>query len=303
MRSRNFRLRGGAGGSVTPDEYLRELAVAITRNEDLTNADARDVLYELALRIYALLLRDLPATRFERYLRWPELRRQIVLWLLDANDLLRESLLSRLIATETLVLTPVQRYFRLPEGAVSPRPVTEVLDATRVVGTSVSRLFTPNATTGITPFVAQLLQLLERSVVGMFFTDPSTEEVARKVVGTRTTNGRDVPVVSKGTVANAWAERYRSISAAALWAPVTPAQERAAEVLAAASSQPIPPGAQPAPPLQQLRQWRWNAVLDPRTCPVCRPLHQTVAPTPQAFPRGAPPLHPLCRCITLPEFV
>jgi hypothetical protein len=285
---------------VTEDEFLRELAVAITRQEDITNAAARDVLYELALRIYALLLRDLPATRFERYLRWPELRRQIMVWLMEANDLLRESLFSRLIATETLILPPIQRYYRLLDGALQPRPVTEVLDATRVVGSSVAQLFTPRPPRGLTPFALQLLQLLERSVIGTFFNDPTTAEVAQKVVGTRTSAGRDFPVVTKGTVANAWAERYRSISAAALWATVTPAQTRAAQVLAAAANQPILPGATPP---AAVRQWRWNAVLDPRTCPVCRPLHRTLAPTPQAFPGGPPPLHPACRCIVLPEFV
>jgi hypothetical protein len=272
---------------MTNADYLRELATAITRQEDLSDDEAQQVLYELALRIYALLLRRLPENRFERYLRWPELRRQIILWLLEANDLLANTVYNRLIGTETLVLKPTSQLFQLPEGVLQPRPVTQVLDQTLVVGTSVSRLFARNASTGLSPWVTQMLQLLERSVISMFFKDPPTTDVAQKVVGVRTQAGREVPVVNKGSVANAWRERQRNITAAALWGTVAPAAQRAAALAAESGG-------------LRVTGWRWNAVLDPKTCPVCRPLHNTTAPTPQAFPNGAPPLHPRCRCVVLP---
>ena len=275
---------------MTPKAYINQLAQAITRQEDLTDAEARDVLYELALRIYALLLGQLPDTRFERYMMWPQLRRQIIPWLFQANDVLAQLLFSRVTAMETLVLPTVEQMFLLEAGQLQARPVTQVLDETRIVGTRLSRLFTPAAVTGITPFVSQLLQLLERSVISQFFDDPTTAQVAQKVVGVRTRSGREVPVVTKGTVANAWRERFRSITAAALWAPVTPAAQRAADV------------AQATGVVQQV-QWRWNAVLDPKTCPRCRPLHGRVEDTPSGFPEGAPPLHPLCRCVLIPELI
>ena len=274
---------------MTPDEYLRELAQAITQQEDLNDEEARDVLYELALRIYALLLRELPEERLERYMRWRQLRTRITLELLGINDLLAQQIYNRLAATELLVTDVARRYFQLPSGAVTPRPLTEVLDTTRVVGVPVSRLFVRNPRTGLSPFVTQLLQLLERSVVGMFFTDPPVEEVAAKVIGVRTSVGRQVPVPSKGTVANNWRERVQSIVAAALWGTVQPAIDRAA---AAAAQTPGAP---------QLLQWRWNAVLDPRTCPICRPLHRRLEADPEDFPQGPPPLHPRCRCVLIPE--
>lgn len=274
---------------MTPDEYLRELAQAITQQEDLNDEEARDVLYELALRIYALLLNDLPDERLERYMRWRQLRTRIILNLLAVNDRIAQQLYNRLATTELLVSEVARRYFQLPNGAVTSRPLTQVLDNTRVVGVQVSRLFVPNPRTGISPFVLQMLQLLEKSVVGMFFTDPPTAEIAAKVVGVRTSAGRQVPVVSKGTVANNWRERVQSIVAAALWGTVQPAIDRAA---AAAARTPRAP---------QLLQWRWNAVLDPRTCPVCRPLHRRIEADPQDFPQGPPPLHPRCRCVLIPE--
>lgn len=269
---------------MTPNAFIRELASAITRQEDLTNAEAQEVLYELALRIYALLLATLPATSFERQLRWPTIRRQLLPQLLEANARLANLLITRLEATEPLVLRTSERYFDLPPESLPPRPTPTLLSTTQVVGTSVEALFTPSPTTGLSPFVAQLLRLLERSIFAGVFGEATTPEVAAALLTPQTRAGTTSLVAGRGTVANAWRERFRSIVAAALWGLVTPAQLRAAEA-APASTQPL--------------EWRWNAVLDPRTCPICRPLHNTVAPDPRSFPRGAPPLHPLCRCIVI----
>lgn len=274
---------------MTPNEYLRELAQAITQQEDLNDDEAKDVLYELALRIYALLLRELPDERLERYMRWRQIRTRIVLELLSVNDRLAQQLYTRMATTELLVSDVARRYFQLPIGAVPPRLLTEVLDTTRVVGVPVSGLFVRNPRTGLTPFVTQLLQLLERSVVGMFFTDPPTAELAAKVIGVRTSVGRQVPVASKGTVANAWRDRVQSIVAAALWGTVQPAIGRAAETARQSGAS------------RQVLQWRWSAILDPRTCPVCRPLHRRLEESPEDFPQGPPPLHPRCRCVLIPE--
>ena len=277
---------------MTPDEYLRELAQAITRQEDLNDSEARDVLFELALRIYALLLRELPEERLERYLRWRQLRTRITLELLAVNDTIATQVFNRLAAVELLVTDVARRYFDLPVGSLAPRQLTEVLDTTRVVGVPVSGLFIRNPRTGLSPFVTQLLQLLERSVVGSFFLDPPTPDVAAKVIGSRTSGGRQVPVAAKGTVANNWRERLQSIVAAALWASVQSAAERAAAAAAASGA-----------PERQLLEWRWNAVLDPKTCPVCRPLDGRIEQQIDDFPQGPPPLHPRCRCVLIPELV
>lgn len=279
---------------MTPNEYLRELAQAITRQEDLSDEEERDVLFELALRIYALLLRELPEDRLERYMRWRQIRARATLELLAFNDRFASQLFSRLAAAELQVVDTTRNYFQLPIGALRPRPITEVLDTTRVVGVPVSSLFVRNPRTGTTPFVVQMLQLLERSVVGMFFTDPPAAEVAEKVIQTRMSVGRQVPVAAKGTVANNWRERLQSIVAAALWGTVQPTAERAVEV---ARARAVEAPAQAV----QLLQWRWNAVLDPKTCPVCRPLDGRVELSVGDFPQGPPPLHPRCRCVLIPE--
>lgn len=272
---------------MTADEFLREIAQALTRQEDLTTPEAKEVLYELALRIYALLLQALPEGRMERYLAWPTLRAQLLTELESAAQRLGETLYSRLTAAERMVQAPVAQLYELPADALSPRPVTELLDTTVVLGAPISRLFTPDPLRGASPFALQLLRLLERSLLPLFFQEQATQVAAERVIGTRTRAGVVTPVPRRGTVANAWVERYRAIVAAALWSVVTPAQLRAVSALALRGA---------AAPVG----WRWSAILDPRTCPICRPLDGAIAPTPDAFPRGAPPLHPLCRCIVIP---
>lgn len=270
---------------MTPNAYLRELASAITRAEDTTDEEAQSILYELALRIYALLLARLPTTSFERQLIWPELRRELLPLLLTANDSIARSLFSRLIPTEVAILSTTLSYYGLAPRVLPPRPLTEVLERTEVLTTPLSRLFSRDST-GTSPFTLQLLRLLERSVLAAIIRDVPTPEVVATIIGTRTRSGRTTAVPRRGTVANAWRERTRAITAAALWALVTPSQQRASTAAATTGV--------------STSSWQWVAVLDPRTCPVCRPLDGTTAPAPEAFPRGAPPLHPLCRCVVIP---
>jgi SPP1 gp7 family putative phage head morphogenesis protein len=265
---------------MTDTEYIRALALALTRQEDALDAEARDILYEFALRIYALLLRDFPTSRFDRYRLWPQFRARILLWLQELNDALAPLVLSRVISAEAQLQQIHAELFATPP--LSPRPATAVLDTTRVLGTPLSELFTPGPT-GITPFALQLLRLVERSVFGLIFQEAPTADVARRIIEIRTRAGREEPIPRKGTVANAWRERLRAITAAALWSLVAPTAQRYATEAQVADL-----------------RWRWNAILDPRTCPICRPLHNTTAPAPDAFPRGAPPLHPLCRCALIP---
>jgi SPP1 gp7 family putative phage head morphogenesis protein len=270
---------------VTPSAYLREIALAITRAEDLIDKEAQVVLYDLALRIYTLLITRLPGTSIERQLFWLQLLQELLQLLTAASDAIAELLYAQLLPVEVTILTTTFNYYGFPNRVIPPRPRTEVLERTEVLTTPLARLFSRDAT-GISPFARQLLRLLERSVLAATMRDLPTADVAAVVIGTRTRAGRTIAVPRKGTVANAWRERTRAITAAALWGLVTPSQERVSTTAAAEGI--------------RTSSWQWVAVLDPRTCPVCRPLDGTTAPSPAEFPRGAPPLHPLCRCIVIP---
>ena len=269
---------------MTPESraYLRELARAIKRQEDITDERAQRILYELAFRIYALLLRELPTGRFERIIVWRRLKPQITLLLIAAANELATLLFPILYDTEVALQRIFATFFALPP--LPPRLREVVLRTTEVTGTPVDRLFTSSPTTGVSPFTAQLMRLLERNVTAAFFADTPTPQLATDIIRIRTRLGTQTPIAARGTVAYAWRDRFRAITAASLWSLVTPNAERYSPMAATSVS-----------------LWRWNAVLDPRTCPICRPLHNTTAPNPSAFPHGAPPVHPRCRCIVIPE--
>lgn len=274
---------------MTPNDFLREVARVITRQEDLNDKESRDVLYELALRIYALLLDQLPTNNFERQLQWPRFRAALLPQIQAISDAIRELLFNRIATTNELLRGPLGTYFLLPPNAIRLPPLTEALDRTRVLAVPLSELFTPSPVTGASPFALQLLRLLERSLIPAFLREEDSRSVASHVIGTRIVAGRQSGVVTKGTVASAWRERLRAITAASLWGQLTPLQEQALAQSTPATGAPVPPV-----------QWQWVAVLDPKTCPVCRPLDGEVASSPRMFPRGAPPLHPNCRCVVIP---
>lgn len=266
------------------DEFIRALAQALTPLEDATDAEVRQIIYELAARIYALLLFELPEGQLERQLSWPQLRQRIIGLLGGVNDAIAQLLFSRIAGAEAVVTDPVAERYGV---SVRPRPVTEALDNAMVLGASIPQLFTRPPDSDVSPFMLQLLRLLERSVMPLMMSDASTDAIGRRVIERRMRGGRAIPIGSRGTVANAWRERVKAITSAALWSVVTPAQLRASSMVDRATEE----------------GWEWRAILDPRTCPVCRPLDGTRAREPEDFGEGPPPLHPFCRCIVVPLFI
>ena len=275
---------------MTPSDFIRDLARAITRAEDLTDAETQDAVYELALRIYQLLF-ALPSAGLERQLKWRQLRPQLLTLLQRVTDAYAASLASKLQPLEAEVLRLTALLLQL--GTSSPLPTAratrDILATTAVMTQPLEQLLAPNAITGISPYTLQLLRLLERSVNAALLRNADTPQVAQTVLAARTRAGRTTAVPLRGTVANAWRERNRATTAAAFWALVAPAQQR---ITATAALSGV-----------RTSSWEWVAVLDPRTCPICRPLDGTTAPTPSQFPGGPPPRHPACRCILLPQLL
>jgi len=267
---------------MTSEEYIRALAVAVTRLEDETDRDAKSALFELALRIRALIA-TLPEGQLERQIVYPKLRERFATELQNTSNRIFAIFRSRLVQAEVAATTTAANLFDLP--ALAPRDLGDILRETRIQTQTLLTLFSPSPGGGLSPFGRQLLRLLDRSVQSRFMQNVTTADIADVVIGVRFRKGEQLPVVGKGTVANAWRFRLKGLVAAAFWAMAYNAQQRAAP----ASTRPI-------------SRWRWNAVLDPKTCPVCRPLDGKEAGTPEAFPKGPPPLHPFCRCVLIPIY-
>lgn len=259
------------------EEYVRALALLIPREEDLADTEIRPLLLALALRIRAAIL-TLPESPLARQLEYPRLRTTLLPQIEATSARIYTILRTHLPTMERESATAASALLNTPPQP--PRPLPQLLTETRIRAQSIASLFAPRGTQ-VSEFTAQLLRLLDKTIQAAFFRNDPTAEIAARIVTTR----RNRPTFTKGTVANAWRFRTKGIIAAAFWSIAYTTQQRAA------ATSPTP-----------ITSWRWNAILDPRTCPICRPLHNTTAPTPAAFPSGPPPLHPLCRCIVLPNF-
>ena len=268
---------------MTEDQYILALARALTRDEDLIAAEARPLLLELALRIRALLL-TLPEGQALRAFTWRTMRLQILALLQQISDLIYTQIRNPLLPLATSITTPTAKLFRLRPTDL-PTPTLTTLITTPTAGTTLRTLFTPTAATNASPYAGQLLKLLENTVLPAFLTDRPTPAIAASILSVRSIAGEARPALRKGDVANAWIARTRAITSATLWSLVVPIQQAAAT----ASNRP-------------LTGWRWNAILDPKTCPLCVALNGTVVQNLSDFDPAPPPRHPLCRCIAIPLF-
>ena len=262
---------------MTEDEYLLALARALTRAEDLLTTEARPLLLELAARIRALLLSSFaPATSAQlRAFLYSQLRPQILALLQPLTATYLNRLLALLPDLHTSLRTTNAAYFSVPQTDLTAPTAAALLASAQILRRPASTLLTPTPS-GISPLTLQLERLLDTTVQAAILRDEPTPTILDLITTSRTT-------IRKGTVTNAWLDRLGATSAALLWSLNPPIQQEAATLT-------------PNPPTT----WRWNAVLDPKTCPICRPLHNTVAPSPTDFPSGPPPLHPRCRCVILP---
>jgi hypothetical protein len=264
------------------EAYLRALAALTFRAENTLNADLYPLLLALVLRLRPLLA-TLPNASISRQLDYPRIRRTITTEIQTTSNAIFALVRPALNALEPQALELSANYFSATIP-LQPRFSAELLQQTRIGPQSLLTLFTPTAATGLSPFTLQFLNLLERSLQPRFLTNTPTTEIIETLVPVRT-RPRLIPIPAKGTILSSWRARVSAITAAAFWAIVYNTQQRAAAI-----SPRRPTG------------WRWNAILDPKTCPICRPLHNTTAEAPWAFPEGPPPIHPQCRCVVLPTY-
>jgi SPP1 gp7 family putative phage head morphogenesis protein len=268
---------------MTEDEYILALARALTRDEDLLAAEARPLLLELALRIRALLL-TLPEGQALRAFTWRTMRLQVLVLLQQISNLIYLQIRTPLLPLATRIATPTAKFFRLPLTEL-PTPTLDTLLTTPTAGTTLRTLFTPSAATNASPYALQLLKLLENTVLPAFITDRPTPAIAGSILSVRNIAGQARPALRKGDVANAWLARTKAITSATLWSLVVPIQQSAATATSTT-----------------ITGFRWNAILDPKTCPLCIALNGTVVKEIENFQPTPPPRHPLCRCVAIPLF-
>jgi hypothetical protein len=261
---------------VTDDQLIEALARLLTRTEDRTRAELTPLLQQLALRIRALLL-TLPAEGdVVRTILYNNLRPRLLPLLQDFTTAYYATLRFSIPPLATDLERVIARFLGVTPPP--PRSLQDLLTTATVLTRPANTLLTP-APNGISPFTLQLERLLNTTVRAAIFRGSRTSTIADLITPTNTRRP------ARGTVANAWLDRTTATTAALVWSLVTPTMQQAVRAAEASAAS----------------LWVWNAVLDPKTCPICRPLDGVTAADPRAFPNGPPPLHPYCRCIAIPR--
>ena len=276
------------------DAYALLIAQHLLEREREMDRRLRALLY-LALLELAPLIAALPNEPMSRSVRWRALRPTIYAYITPLSDALNAALNEALLALEPLILAlATARISTAPPPP--PRPLAAIRNATRVPNGRLALLFNrPPRPLFTAPapsaFDRQLYGVLDRLILGAtapsatlattLLNAPPTPPTTRAPTRPRLPQAPQGP----GSVFSNWRHRINATISHALWSQHTDAATRAWTT--ATSDAPEPEG------------WRWNAVLDPATCPYCRRRDGETHPTLTAF-GDLPPAHARCRCIVIP---
>lgn len=283
---------------MTPEEYLVSSGNALRRNEKSAEDDTKALLLLLLWRLRQSLIASLPDTGISRQLTLEALLAPFARELQDYSTQFLQVLLLQLEEVDAEHARRAAEYARLAITArdYRPRRGDDLLRTTRNAGTTLLEFFTPDPRTGLSPYTAAHLRAIRAKILAGIMRGDTTIEIARTVVAERTRAGFIQPINARGTIYSALRNRDTALIANAIWEVSGYAERAVFERKAYLTRQyPVTPDA----PAFASAGWRWHAILDPKTCPICRPLDGLTRDRPSAFPY-TPPVHPRCRCRILP---
>lgn len=213
-----------------------------------------------------------------RWYEWQELRRQSMLRLMPLQDALTQSLVPRLLKLEPGVQTAAGKYVGVPSPSPRLQSPQQLVERTKVAGASLDELL------GVTTpgrYVGRIAQNLDKTVRSGLMRQESTKAIADRVIKVVNRGGVPTPIVNTGSFANATLNQTQNVVNASTWDVVNKSARRIWVE-------------------QGVAEWEWNAVLDPKTCPVCFPLDGLVV-TALSDLEQQPPVHPNCRCVVVPR--
>lgn len=257
--------------------FIEELARLAGSTEREVEATIRWVLARVMLDLRRLVQRLSPDGAFRIY-QWQQLEREALPLLAPLARQLGATLPSQLSLMEPGVRGLAAKLLGLPAPAPRYRPPAVIAEQTVVGSATIAE--TIGTEIAQARFAAKQAAELDQLVRTELLRETPTREIADKVIKVTTRRGQPTPIIQTGSFANRILNRVKNMVSGAVWA-VTNGNLQ--EVWKEAN-----------PP-----RWRWNAVLDPATCPICAPLDNEEQDSVEAFPYQ-PPVHPNCRCVILP---
>ena len=265
-------------------ERLLLLLLALAQQtENQINGAYRLRLIESMRKIRRLIQKMSPTGQF-RALEWNRIAPEALPLLEEISASMRDAMLPEIQQLLPEVQDAAYDFSRPEE--TEPQEITgvtqeQLLNTLQIAGAG-SLLVMLGNRRGINRLTLGMASDLHKMVVGMILAEKTTQEISDKVLKLLTSKGRVVAKINTGSFANRMWNRSKNTVAAVVWDGVS----------------------------RQLRQtfgdvvpseWIWQALLDPKTCPICRPLAGQRRPTQYGFVR-LPPLHANCRCAVLPVF-
>ena len=264
------------------EQFLLLLLALAGTTEGRINRALRPVLVQTMLRVRRAVQTLSPAGQFRIY-EWARLSPKI----LPILEAIPKAMLPELLREVQMMLPTVQEAAAEFARPNDPTPVDivpltqqQLLATLAVAGAGPLSSLMGRST--INRYTLQMAKELDMLVRGMILSEATTQEISDKILKLTTVNGKPAGQIKTGSFANKMWNRTKNTSAAVVWDGVTKTVTKKLIDTPA-------------------KEWIWNAVLDPETCPICRPLSGQKREKPGQFDR-LPPLHPNCRCAVLPLF-
>jgi len=264
------------------DEWMLALLAIASRFENGLMRDVRRTVLQANADFRNLVAQMSPSGAF-RMFEWSRLQPELYEVFSPIDDALWKAFPDPLFVFQNQSTEAALTYVdqRVPRD--TPWSRGELMLATAVAGTTLQSLLRANNDFRLSRRMARDADKLVRTKL---LQDASTAAIADKVMRVTTRKGKQVLTSRGGTFTNQISTRVRNLIAGAVWDVGNKSTMRVFEKT-------------------NVRLWRWNAVLDPATCPICAPLNGQIVNQPTSFVstqygRQQPPVHPNCRCVIMP---
>ena len=269
-----------------PDEEERQerflellLALALAAEKSVVNS-LRDEFLNSMRALRRLVQRMSPEGAFRAY-EWNQLRREVPDLLSPVISAMVVELLPELKGLAEPVQEYAQDYVELENTPVAEPDDIFLLTTTLIAGVPLLKMVGVNGN-----MTQSLTKFLDNVVNKGLLNGESTAKIANDVLALTLRNGKVVPRIATGSFASKASSQIQNTLASSVWSQVNNNLITAWK------------------PVDNAR-WVWNAVLDERLCPICRPLNGKIVPKPTSFVSTTygvrqPPVHPNCRCAIVP---
>lgn len=223
------------------------------------------------------ILSSLPSDGLSRRITYRLLRPRLETALIHLNDTLASLLSLELHRFTARARELAALYAGINPADPLPLP-TEVMQRTRFLGHTLAAYFQRHSPS---QFMREILRLADRTVERAILEGTPTPDLLALVLPEATRKGRRVPIVLRGSIAYTALARINALITTSVW-----------NVFSAESRMVWDR-------LPDIVAWEWQAILDPKTCPICRPLDGRREKSLQDF-EVLPQVHPHCRCVVIP---